>query len=154
MPFVFQTYFDRLDYWYPAIRYRKEDDVIKPIREKEKADWKNMSIEEKKKLYRYSFRQTLAEFEAPAGYWKVIVAAGLCIASCAVLYATFLNHFGKPLICILTSVVLTRILVYPPLPGTFQSEYKEAELERKLVLRKGQFIGVPALYDYEKNRWK
>ncbi|KAI6182825.1 Cytochrome c oxidase subunit 4 [Aphelenchoides bicaudatus] len=101
------SYTDRLDYWYPAIRYRKEDDVIKPIRTKEQGDWKNLSIDEKKLLYRYSFRQTLAEFEAPDGYWKVIVALSLFVASCATLYATFLNHF-----------------VYPPLPPTFQNEFK------------------------------
>ncbi|RCN29493.1 hypothetical protein ANCCAN_24749 [Ancylostoma caninum] len=42
------NYSDRLDYWYPAIRFRKEDDVIAPIRKKELADWKNLTLEEKK----------------------------------------------------------------------------------------------------------
>ena len=43
-----QTYQDRIDYWYPAIRFRKEDDVSRPLREKEKGDWKNLSLEDKK----------------------------------------------------------------------------------------------------------
>lgn len=69
--------------------------MIKPIRAKEQGDWKQLSTDEKKLLYRYSFRQTLAEFEAPTGYWKVMLALGLFVASCATLYATFLNHFGE-----------------------------------------------------------
>ncbi|CAD5210108.1 unnamed protein product [Bursaphelenchus xylophilus] len=131
------SYFDRLDYWYPAIRFRKEDDVITPLRSKEQGDWKNLSLEEKKTLYRYSFRQTLAEFEAPSGYWKVITALSFFVIGCATLYATFLNHF-----------------VYPELPPTFQNEFKEAEIERNLVLQKGQFLGAPKYFDYENNRWK
>lgn len=83
-----------MDYWYPAIRFREDDDVIRPIREKEKGDWKNLTIEEKKLLYRYSFKQTLAEFEAPSGYWKLIVGILLSVMALATLYATFLNHFG------------------------------------------------------------
>ncbi|KIH53719.1 cytochrome c oxidase subunit IV [Ancylostoma duodenale] len=91
------NYSDRLDYWYPAIRFRKEDDVIAPIRKKELADWKNLTLEEKKMLYRYSFKQTLAEFEAPSGYWKAL---------------------------------------FPPIPPTFQDEYKEAAVQRALILEK------------------
>ncbi|KAI6178638.1 Cytochrome c oxidase subunit 4 [Aphelenchoides besseyi] len=131
------TYFDRMDYWYPAIRYRKEDEVSKPIRAKEQGDWKSLSADEKKLLYRYSFRQTLAEFEAPTGYWKLMTAIALFVTSLATLYATFLNHF-----------------VYPPLPPTFQNEWKEAQVEKMLVLGKGQFLGAPRHYDYENNRWK
>ncbi|PIO54461.1 hypothetical protein TELCIR_24176 [Teladorsagia circumcincta] len=42
------VYTDRLDYWYPAIRFRKEDDIIAPIRKKELGDWKNLTLEDKK----------------------------------------------------------------------------------------------------------
>ncbi|CAD5235295.1 unnamed protein product [Bursaphelenchus xylophilus] len=131
------SYFDRLDYWYPAIRFRKEDNVIAPLREKEKGDWKNLSAEEKKLLYRYSYRQTLAEFEAPSGYWKVSLAIVFFVIGCATLYATLLNHY-----------------VYPKLPPTFQNEFKEAEIEKLLVLRKGEFLGAPKYFDYENNKWK
>lgn len=68
--------------------------MIKPIRQKELGDWKNLSLEDKKLLYRYSFRQTLAEFEAPNGYWKVSVAVVLFIISLASLYASFLSRYG------------------------------------------------------------
>lgn len=43
------------------------------MREKEKGDWKKLSIEEKKALYRASFRQTFAEVEAPTGEWKGMI---------------------------------------------------------------------------------
>ncbi|UMM15296.1 hypothetical protein L5515_002775 [Caenorhabditis briggsae] len=130
-------YQDRLDYWYPAIRFRKEDSVITPIRAKEQADWKNLSAEEKKLLYRYSFRQTLSEFEAPTGYWKVIGAVILSVLGLCTYYAVLLN-----------------VYVYPELPPTFQNEYKEAQVERALVLEKGQFLGAPTKYDYENQKWK
>uniref|UniRef100_F1LF34 Cytochrome c oxidase subunit 4 n=1 Tax=Ascaris suum TaxID=6253 RepID=F1LF34_ASCSU len=130
-----EVYQDRLDYWYPAIRFRVEDDKIRPIRSKEKGDWKKLTTEEKKLLYRYSFRQTLAEFEAPSGYWKVIAATVFTVIALATFYSTFLNRF-----------------VYPDIPPTFQNEYKEAQVERMLVLQKGAFLGPPKFYDYENKR--
>ncbi|KAL6731749.1 hypothetical protein Aduo_002582 [Ancylostoma duodenale] len=131
------NYSDRLDYWYPAIRFRKEDDVIAPIRKKELADWKNLTLEEKKMLYRYSFKQTLAEFEAPSGYWKIIASAVLSIMALATFYSVFLNLY-----------------VFPPIPPTFQDEYKEAAVQRALILEKGNFLGAPKYYDYENKKWK
>ncbi|CAI4222215.1 unnamed protein product [Auanema sp. JU1783] len=131
------VYQDRLDYWYPAIRFRKEDDVSRPLRQKEQGDWKNLSLEDKKTLYRYSFRQTLAEFEAPNGYWKAATGIIFGVLSLATLYTTFLKK-----------------TVYPELPPTFQDEYKQAQVERMLVLEKGQFLGPAKHYDYENNKWK
>lgn len=85
---------DRLDYWYPAIRFRKDDNIILPIREKEKGNWKDLTLEEKKLLYRYAFRQTLSEFRAPNCYWKPVVSIVLCVVSFAILYMTFLKTLG------------------------------------------------------------
>ena len=44
------------------------------LREKEKGDWKKLTVEEKKTLYRASFCQTFAEMEAPTGDWKFWLA--------------------------------------------------------------------------------
>lgn len=43
------------------------------LREKEKGDWKKLSIDEKKALYRHSFCQTFAEFQAPDPEWKAVL---------------------------------------------------------------------------------
>lgn len=42
------AYFDALDMPYPAIRFREETRQITKLREKEKGDWKALSLEEKK----------------------------------------------------------------------------------------------------------
>lgn len=42
-------YFDAAAMPYPAIRFREETDEMKRLREKEKNDWKQLSLEEKKK---------------------------------------------------------------------------------------------------------
>lgn len=49
------AYIDRLDYPYPAIRWAEPDSKTDSLREKEKGDWKNLSIEDKKNLYRLVF---------------------------------------------------------------------------------------------------
>lgn len=86
---------DRLDYWYPAIRFRKDDNIILAIREKEKGNWNNLTLEEKKLLYRYSFRQTLSEFNTPSCQWKLILAIILGMLSLPFFYSTFLKVFGN-----------------------------------------------------------
>lgn len=42
-------YFDAIEMPYPAIRFREETDEIKALREKEKGDWKSLTLEEKRK---------------------------------------------------------------------------------------------------------
>ena len=44
--------------------------MLQALREKEKGDWKKLTLEEKKTLYRASFCQTFAEMEAGDGDWK------------------------------------------------------------------------------------
>jgi cytochrome c oxidase subunit 4 len=84
-----------MDTWYPSVRFRANDATVTPIREKELGDWKKLTLDEKKLLYRYSFCQTLAEYEAPNGYWKVDWTMSLIVISFAVLYACFLQKFCK-----------------------------------------------------------
>ena len=42
------TYADRMDFPYPAIRFKEIKDQLIPIQEKEKGDWKKLTIDEKK----------------------------------------------------------------------------------------------------------
>merc|ERR1712080_609391 len=71
------TYFDSVMHPFPAIRFKEDAGDITALREKEKGDWKKMTVEEKKALYRASFCQTLAEVEAPTGEWKSIIGIAL-----------------------------------------------------------------------------
>uniref|UniRef100_A0A914I626 Cytochrome c oxidase subunit 4 n=1 Tax=Globodera rostochiensis TaxID=31243 RepID=A0A914I626_GLORO len=135
-----EQYQDRYDYWYPAIRFRKNDEVITPIRHKELGDWKKLSVDEMKLLYRYSFRQTLAEFEAPQPYAPLMLSGVFAVVACGILYFSFIRKYV--------------IKVDDRLPDTFDEEFKESQVERRLVLERGNPYGPAHYYDYEKNRWK
>lgn len=89
------SYADRSDFPLPAIRWREETPEISHLRQKEKGDWKKLTKHEKKALYRHSFRQTFAEFEAPTGEWKLCVAGGLIATALAIWIAIWMRLYGK-----------------------------------------------------------
>lgn len=68
---------------------------MQALREKEKGDWKKLSIEEKKALYRASFRQTFSEFQAPSGEWKGIVGLSFIGVAFSIWVIMFLKVFGE-----------------------------------------------------------
>lgn len=88
------TYADRNDYPLPAIRWREDTSEIKRLREKEKGDWRNLTKHEKKALYRASFCQTFAEFNAPTGEWKLAVAGALIASALALWFAVWMRLYG------------------------------------------------------------
>merc|ERR1712128_141141 len=59
------AYIDSVMSPFPAIRFKEDVGEIAALRVKEQGDWKKLTREEKKVLYRASFCQTLAEVEAP-----------------------------------------------------------------------------------------
>ncbi len=65
------------------------------LREKEKGDWKKLTAEEKKSLYRFSFCQTLAEVEAPTGEWKRIMGITIFICAASLWGYILLAKFSK-----------------------------------------------------------
>lgn len=67
---------------------------MQALREKEKGDWKKLSIEEKKALYRASFRQTFSEFQAPSGAWKGYVGVTLMLVSFSIWMLIILKIYG------------------------------------------------------------
>lgn len=73
---------------------------LKALREKEKGDWKKLSQEEKKALYRASFCQTFAEMKAPTGEWKSSVGLALVCVSLAVWVYMAMKVFGTLHTCI------------------------------------------------------
>ncbi|XP_018354046.1 PREDICTED: cytochrome c oxidase subunit 4 isoform 2, mitochondrial-like isoform X2 [Trachymyrmex septentrionalis] len=95
------TYLDRVDFPYPAVRWQENSPCIMALREKEKGDWKKLSIEEKKLLYRASFRQTFSEMDAPSGEWKGILGMALLVSSAGIwLYLYFKETFQLIRLCL------------------------------------------------------
>ncbi|XP_048484277.1 cytochrome c oxidase subunit 4 isoform 1, mitochondrial [Plutella xylostella] len=131
------NYVDRPDYPMPAVRFQPETPDIKMLREKEKGDWRKLTMEEKKALYRASFCQTFAEFQAPTGEWKGVTGWALTLASLSVWI-----YFAM------------KIFVYSPLPETFDDEHQKAQLKRMLDLKVNPVDGLASKWDYENNRWK
>lgn len=131
------TYIDKEDYPAPAIRFQENNSDILALRTKEQGDWKNLSLDEKKTLYRASFCQTYAEMTAPTGEWKAIVAGII---------------FGFSLTSIF--MIYLKTYVYPPKPHTITEEWMHKNLERMVRQGQGPIEGVASKWDYEKNEWK
>ena len=149
------TYIDSVMHPFPAIRsvscldcvlvctnvfarFKEDAGDIAKLREKEKGDWKKMTLEEKKVLYRASFCQTLAEVEAPTGEWKSIIGLTLVGISIGVWGYLWMKAF-----------------VYGKLPETITDEEKmKAQIERMIAMRANPVEGLTSNYDYEKGRWK
>lgn len=130
-------YVDRADFPYPAVRFQEPGEHINAILQKEKGDWKNLTIEEKKALYRYSYRQTFAEFEAPRGDWKFVV-----------------GMIGFAMGTVLWAMMGLKTFVLPPLPKSLSDEAKEAQMRRMINARTNPIEGIASKWDYEKNTWK
>ena len=131
------AYHDKYDCPFPAIRFKETTGEIAKLKEKEKGDWKNLTLDEKKKLYRASFCQTYAEMNAPTGDWKVctsVVLAGLAVTLWYYIWCTK--------------------YVLPDLPASFSQEAKDAQLKRMIDLRVNRITGLASKWDYEKNQWK
>lgn len=89
------SYIDCSECPFPAIRYKEVTPDIRVLREKEKGDWSKLSIQEKKLLYRTSFRQTFAEFEASLGDWKGCVGWACVFISIALWVFVSFKVFSK-----------------------------------------------------------
>jgi cytochrome c oxidase subunit 4 len=133
----YPTYMDRSEFPAPAVRFKENSKEVLALRAKEKGDWKALSLEDKKALYRASFRQTYTEFQAPTGEWKSIVGMVLMGMSVTGLLFVWIKHY-----------------VLPPLPETITAEWQEKQLEKMIRQRQGPVEGISSKWDYEKNDWK
>ncbi|XP_074646775.1 cytochrome c oxidase subunit 4 isoform 1, mitochondrial-like isoform X2 [Tubulanus polymorphus] len=131
------NYMDRIEFPCPAIRFKEDTAEIVALKEKEAGDWKNLSVDEKKQLYRSSFCQTYAEMTAPTGDWKSVVAGVLFGFGVAGWFYMWMQQY-----------------VYPPKPHTITQEWREANLLRMIQQRQGAVEGVASKWDYEKGDWK
>merc|ERR1711970_1694657 len=132
-----KNYVDRIDFQMPAIRFKENTPDIQALHEKAKGDWKKLSIEEKKAIYRASFAQTFSEMKAPTGEWKSILAVVFAVSSMAIWVYMGMKSF-----------------VYYPMPDTFEPERQKAQLERMIALRANPIEGPASKWDYEKGDWK
>ncbi|KAF2896720.1 hypothetical protein ILUMI_09455 [Ignelater luminosus] len=132
-------YVDRVDFPMPALRWMETTPDIVALREKEKGDWRKLTLDEKKCLYRSNFRQTFSEFQAPTGDWKSIIGCTL-----------FITTFG------IVIFLLEIMFVYSnqERPVSFSDEHKRAQLRRMFDLRMEPITGISSQWNYEKDTWK
>ncbi|KAI4487077.1 hypothetical protein M0802_012066 [Mischocyttarus mexicanus] len=123
------TYIDRTDFPMPALRFKANTPDVLALREKEKGDWRKLTIEEKKALYRASFRSTFAEIDAPTGEWKIVLGYSLALVAASLWYFMFF-----------------KVYVSPPLPESFSEEHQLAQLDRILKLEINPITGLPSKY--------
>ena len=90
-----ESYYDCPMAPFPAIRFKEDTGEIVKLREKEKGDWKKMTVEEKKALYRASFCQTLSECTAPTGEWKMIIGIVATIIGIGLWGFFWMKIYGK-----------------------------------------------------------
>lgn len=130
------AYADSIIWPYPAIRFRRPEAIDASLLKKELGDWKNLSVDEKKALYRYSHCETFAEMLSPSGNWKRITGIIFMLLSTALWAYMALKT------------------IYPPLPASFNDEHRLAQLKRMIDLRVGAIDGLASKWDYDKGRWK
>ncbi|RNA21408.1 cytochrome c oxidase subunit 4 isoform mitochondrial-like [Brachionus plicatilis] len=131
------SYFDSPDCPCPAVRWKEDTPEIKALREKAKGDWTNLTVEEKKILYRADFRSTISETVAPTGEWKFIVGSLLGIMG-----ATIWGYY-----------FFTKA-IYPVKLETSSNEHQARMLERMIAQGVGRVHGVSSKWDYETGTWK
>jgi len=131
-------YFDSITHPFPSVRFKKNTPEIMALREKEKGDWRKLTLEEKKTLYRASFCQTLVEVEAPTGEWKAIFGWVMFWVSVAIFSFVGVRKY------------LTNTADDPSL----SLESRQAQLKRMIALRVDPIDGLSSKWDYEKNTWK
>lgn len=131
-------YSDRIDVPCPAIRFKKPCPEFTALREKELGSWRNLTIDEKKKLYRFSFCQTFKEMEAPTCEGRRIMG-------------TILMFLCFPILL----YACAKATVFPPLPDSLSDQGKK-QVVRWYIETKADPLdgGISGKWDYEKNQWK
>jgi len=131
------SYVDREEFPLPAVRFKENTPDVMALREKEKGDWKSLSLEDKKALYRASFCQTFAEMKAPSGEWKSILAAVFAALGLTGWIVIYMKKF-----------------VYSPMPHTITRQWQEDQLNRMITQGQGRVEGISSKYDFDKGQWK
>ncbi|XP_075796069.1 cytochrome c oxidase subunit 4 isoform 1, mitochondrial [Pelodiscus sinensis] len=136
--FSLPNYVDRRTIPLPEVEYVKNLSAEqKALKEKEKASWSALSIDEKVGLYHIKFNETFAEMNRGSREWKTVVGGILF----------FIGFTGL-------IVIWQRMYVYGPIPHTFSEEWIAMQTKRMLDMRINPIEGFSAKWDYDKNEWK
>jgi len=120
----------------PTIRWRPETKEIQALRAK---SFSQLTVDEKKKLYRHDFRLSFAEMgQQDAGEWKFEVGVLLALLGVSYLFIT----------------AVRRIVIWYPTIDTTTDEYKTRMLERWIAEGVGKVEGIASHWDYETGDWK
>lgn len=130
-------YADLPNFPFPALRYKETTPEIQALYEKQKGDWKLLTNDEKKALYRANFCQTFAEFQAPTGEWMEV--AGYTLMFCCLGVWLF---------------IFLRFTLNEKLPESFKPSRLRAQLRRQIDLQVNPITGLASNWDYENNDWK
>ncbi|XP_021264679.1 cytochrome c oxidase subunit 4 isoform 1, mitochondrial [Numida meleagris] len=136
--FSHPAYVDRRDVPLPEAAFVKELSAQqKALKEKEKASWTALSVDEKVELYRIKFNESYAEMNKGTNEWKTVLGGVLF----------FLGVSGLILIW-------QKMYMYGPIPHTFSDEWLSMQTKRMLDMRINPVEGISSQWDYEKNEWK
>uniref|UniRef100_F7I7N2 Cytochrome c oxidase subunit 4 n=1 Tax=Callithrix jacchus TaxID=9483 RepID=F7I7N2_CALJA len=76
--YALPSYMDRRDYPLPDVAHvRHLSASQKALKEKEKASWSSLSVDEKVELYRIQFKESFAEMNRGSNEWKTVVGAAM-----------------------------------------------------------------------------
>ncbi|XP_074865195.1 cytochrome c oxidase subunit 4 isoform 1, mitochondrial [Carettochelys insculpta] len=136
--FSLPSYVDCRNVPLPEVEYVRDLSAEqKSLKEKEKASWSALSIDEKVGLYHIKFNETFAEMNRASHEWKTVVGGMLVVFGLAGLI-----------------VIWQRLYVFGPVPHTLSEEWVAMQTKRMLDMRVNPVQGFSAKWDYDKNEWK
>ena len=94
--YALPSYVDRRDYPLPDVAHVKNLSASqKALKEKEKASWSSLSIDEKVELYRLKFKESFAEMNRSTNEWKTVVGAAMFFIGFTALLLIWEKHYGE-----------------------------------------------------------
>jgi len=132
------SYIDCMMYPYPAVRWEQNTGNTEALMKKAQGDWKNLTVDEKKSIYRHSFCQTFAELKAPTGEWKIVACIVITMLTASCWFYLYMRNF-----------VLDAML-----PATITRDHAQKAMAKMISQRQGLVSGISSKWDYEKEDWK
>ncbi|NXY24169.1 COX41 oxidase, partial [Atrichornis clamosus] len=136
--YTLPAYVDRRDVPLPEVAFVRDLSAQQQaLKEKEKASWSALSVDEKVELYRMKFNESYAEMNKGTNEWKTILGGVLFFLGLTGIILIWQKHF-----------------MYGTIPHTFSEEWLSAQTKRMLDMRVNPVEGISAQWDFDKNEWK